>query len=102
GPEALRGALGLVAEPAPLATVRRTLTHRDLELVLFRCGPMRRTLDGYAEQRRVAPDALGTLGISTAMRAAIEALGTTRSVTARSPSRGAAIIRAERVDGGRR
>jgi len=65
--------IGLEAlEAEPFAIVRRTLTHRELVLRLWRCrAPRGTTLPGYLEQRLVAADELDRLGIATAMAKAI-------------------------------
>ncbi|MBI5548133.1 MAG: A/G-specific adenine glycosylase [Deltaproteobacteria bacterium] len=67
--------MGLEAlEARPFARVRRTLTHRDLSLRLFRCRPPppEGILPGYLEQRLVGRRELASLGIATAMAQAIE------------------------------
>lgn len=61
-------AIGLAAtSDEPLALVRRTLTHRELTLELYRCRSPRGALAGFVEQRFVARAELAELGISTAM-----------------------------------
>ncbi len=61
-------AIGLRATgDEPLASVRRTLTHRELTLELYRCRTPRGALVGFIEQRFVARSELAQLGISTAM-----------------------------------
>ena len=54
------------------ATVRRTLTHRDLSLQLLRCSPPRQALPGYLEQRLVPRAEIPSLGVASAMAAALE------------------------------
>lgn len=60
-----------------LATVERTLTHRDLRLQLFafEVGRLPKQLGDYLEHRFVRPEELDGLGLSTAARACLEALG---------------------------
>jgi adenine-specific DNA glycosylase len=57
---------------ASLGVVRRTLTHRDLELHLFRVSGAR-VPKAATELRWVKPSELSSLGISTAMAAAVKA-----------------------------
>lgn len=72
---ALGGALGTpVLLEYPLGSVRRTLTHRELELELYRVTARSQPRPGarYQEFRWVAPGEAGTLGMSTAMQRALE------------------------------
>ncbi|WP_407667501.1 A/G-specific adenine glycosylase [Myxococcus dinghuensis] len=77
--EAARGlttALGAaVTVEAPLATVKRQLTHRDLTLRLFRVtGPQRPTrAAAFQELRWHTPAEAASLGMSTAMQRALDA-----------------------------
>ncbi len=70
-------ALGL----EPIAQVRRTLTHRDLKLAIYRSLQSKRAASPYPELRFVRFGELREFGISTAMAKAIEA------VRARAPAR---------------
>ena len=59
----------------PLGEVRRTLTHRELTLSLFRVGVPRIPAGGhYVELRWVRPEDVAALGISAAMQAALDQL----------------------------
>lgn len=72
---ALRGALGAsIRLEAALGSVRRTLTHRDLELTLFRVTAKSepRPGAGYQEFRWVSLAQAQNLGMSTAMQRALE------------------------------
>lgn len=64
----------------PLCVVKRQLTHRELRLHLFACGPPPGRLEGYLEQRMVSPEELSALGIASAMSEAIE-----RALSSASP-----------------
>ena len=56
-----------------LGVVRRTLTHRDLELHLFEVSGRKAPVGGvYTELRWVAGAELPSLGMSTAMAKAVE------------------------------
>jgi A/G-specific adenine glycosylase len=60
---------------SPLGEVRRTLTHRELTLCLFRVEVPRLPAPGpYAELRWVRPGEVGALGVSAAMQAALDQL----------------------------
>jgi A/G-specific adenine glycosylase len=75
--------LGLRAvEAEPFAKVRRTLTHRELTLHLFRCAAPRAALPGFVEQRRCLRSELQELGISTAMAKALAAIERARDPSA--------------------
>jgi A/G-specific adenine glycosylase len=82
-------ALGLVVTgPVELAVLRRSLTHRELSLRVFRCRAGRKALPGYVEQAFVRGEDLGALGISTAMVRALEAIeGLARTNTGRKAVR---------------
>lgn len=74
---ALRALLGPDVELGEaLGTVKRTLTHRDLALHLFRVagGRAPRALPGYREVRWAAPGEVAVLGMSTAMQRALDAV----------------------------
>jgi A/G-specific adenine glycosylase len=71
-PRALQ-ALGMKpVDRRAFAIVRRTLTHRELTLRLFRCGAPGGALAGYLEQRYVRRERIAGLAISSAMAAAIQ------------------------------
>ncbi len=72
---ALRSAVGAsIRLGASLGSVRRTLTHRDLELRLYRVTAKSepRPSAGYQEFRWVSPGDAQNLGMSTAMQRALE------------------------------
>jgi adenine-specific DNA glycosylase len=64
----------------PRGSVRHVFTHRDVTAEVFRAkGAPRRARDGQATRRWLAPDAWGTVGISSfthkTLRAALGELG---------------------------
>jgi len=75
--ETLAMTLGVRLRPGHLvATLERTLTHRNLTLRVFDCeliGGRLSPRETYLEARFVSREALGRLGMSSAMIAAIEA-----------------------------
>jgi hypothetical protein len=60
-----------------VARVRRTLTHRDLELVAYRCS-VRRAPPDAAALRWAGAAELDRIGVSSAMRALLAAAGVPR------------------------
>jgi A/G-specific adenine glycosylase len=58
----------------PLGTVKRTLTHRDLELLLFRVEGRTapKAVPGYRELRWASAEEAQALGMSTAMQHALK------------------------------
>jgi A/G-specific adenine glycosylase len=70
----------------PLGRIQRTLTHRELEIILIsvtgRTAP--RALAGYSELTWATPSEAETLGMSTAMQKAL-AIGLRKGVDYRSP-----------------
>jgi A/G-specific adenine glycosylase len=75
---ALRGAFGAnIQLGEPLGSVRRTLTHRDLELDLYRVAARSTPSPGprYQEFRWVSIPEARHLGMSTAMQRALELVG---------------------------
>jgi adenine-specific DNA glycosylase len=67
----LRASLGLrVAVGGVAGSARRVLTHRDLELVAYRCALRGAPPEGL---RWARPADLGSLGVATAMRALLAA-----------------------------
>ena len=78
-------------EEEPFATVRRTLTHRELTLELFLCRPWRGLAAGFVEQRSANLAETEGLGVSKAMSLALvhvePMLGDARKPTARARSR---------------
>jgi A/G-specific adenine glycosylase len=91
---ALKGVLGPGTRLGPaLGDVRRTLTHRELTLSLFRVQPPFRPRNGpYTELRWVNATEAAGLGVSSAMQAALDHLAragaqrATRSTAATSRS----------------
>lgn len=82
--KALLGSKGPV--PVPLGKVERVLTHRKLTLELFSVtAPTRlpKATPPYAQVKWVKLDALGALGISSAMQAALKLAIPSRPVKAR-------------------
>lgn len=73
-PEALCALIGDGRMVRPLGSVRRVLTHRDLELKLFALETRKvaRALDGYSRIRWVTAAEAATLGMSTAMKKALD------------------------------
>jgi len=63
-----------VAPREELATVERTLTHRELRLVAYRCQASVATLPQGAPLRMVRRDEMGELALSSAMRALLDEL----------------------------